>query len=95
MLLRRNIPKFLWPEAINYATWLKNRLPSHAIPGETPYSLVYKTTPNLSQAHEFGGKLYVHSTTGGKLVARADEAIFVGIDTESKGYRVYWPEKGG
>ena len=28
MLLARDMPKFLWAEAINYATWLKNRLPS-------------------------------------------------------------------
>ena len=93
MILGRNMPMFLWPEAVNYATWLKNRLPSRAIPGETPYSLVHKTKPNLSRAREFGGKLYVHSTAGGKLEARAEEAVFVGIDEESKGYRVYWPEK--
>ena len=93
MLIGKNMPMFLWPEAINYATWLKNRLPSCAIPGENPYSLVHKSKPNLAQAHEFGGKLYVHSTTGGKLEAQAHEAIFVGIDDKSKGYWVYWPEK--
>ena len=58
-----------------------------------PYSLVHKSKPNLAQAHEFGRKLYIHSTVGGKLEARANETIFVRIDEESKGYCVYWPEK--
>src|SRR5882757_8312524 len=29
----------------------------------------------------------------GKLEARAEEACFVGVDEESKGYRVYWPTR--
>jgi transposase InsO family protein len=30
MLLGRDMPKILWAEVLNYATWLKNRLPSRA-----------------------------------------------------------------
>ena len=93
MLLARELPKYLWAEAINYATWLKNRLPSRAIPGHTPYDLIHKTKPNLAQAHEFGAKVYVHQQDSGKLEARAVEAVFVGVDDQSKGYRIYWPGK--
>jgi hypothetical protein len=93
MILAKDLPKYLWAEAINYATWLKNRLPSRAIPGHTPYELIHHTTPDLSQAHEFGAKIFVHVQEAGKLEARAEEALFVGIDAESKGYRVYWPSK--
>ena len=93
MLIAKNMPKFLWAEAVNYATWLKNRLPSHAIPGHTPYDLINGRRPNLSQAREFGGKIFVHLPNAGKLELRAEEAVFVGIDLESKGYRVYWPAK--
>ena len=89
----KDMPMFLWLETSNYTTWLKNHSPSHATWGETPYSLVHKGKQNLSQAHEFGGKLYVHSTARAKLEAQAEEAIFVGIDKQSKGYWVYWPEK--
>ena len=91
MLLGKDMPMYLWAEAIQYATWLKNRFPSRAIPGYTPHALVYKTKPNLGNAHEFGCKVYVHTTDGGKLEARASEAIFVGIDEQSKGFRIYWP----
>src|SRR5882757_8003371 len=41
MLWARDLPKFLWAEAISYATWLKNRFPSCATPDNTPYSLVH------------------------------------------------------
>jgi len=86
MLLARNMPKFLWAEAINYATWLKNRLPSHATPRHTPFELVNNSKPNLAHAHEFSTKVFVHSLDNGKLDARTLEAIFVGIDEESKAY---------
>jgi transposase InsO family protein len=93
MLLAKDLPKFLWAKAINYATWLKNRLPSRTIPGHTPYELINKSKPNLAAAHEFSSKVYIHTPDVGKLEARAEEAVFVGVDEESKGYRVYWPEK--
>jgi hypothetical protein len=44
----------------------------------------------LAQAYEFGVKVYVHLQDAGKLEARAEEAIFVGVDDQSKGYWVYW-----
>jgi hypothetical protein len=90
MLIAKDMPLFLWAEAINYATWLKNRLPSRAIPGHTPYSLIHKSKPSLALAHEFGCKVYVHTTDNGKLEPRAEEAKFVGVDEQSKGYRIYW-----
>ena len=93
MLLARNVPKFLWTAAVSYASWLRNRLPSRATPGHTPFSLVHGRRPDLSRAHEFGSKVYVHLHDAGKLEARAEEAIFVGVDDQSKGFRVYWPGK--
>jgi hypothetical protein len=87
------MPKILWAEALNYVTWLKNRLPSCATLGKTPYELVNKTKPNLMLAHEFGTPVYVHVTTRGKLEAKAEEATFVRVDQESKGYHIWWAGK--
>ena len=36
---------------------------------------------------------YVKDLKAGKLDARAQVGRFVGYDTESKGYRIYWPGK--
>ncbi|OAX30483.1 hypothetical protein K503DRAFT_676267, partial [Rhizopogon vinicolor AM-OR11-026] len=55
------------------------------------YDLVHGKCPNVSHAHKFGTRIYVHTLGSGKLEARAKEACFVGVDKESKGYRVYWP----
>jgi hypothetical protein len=93
MLLGRDQPKYLWAEAINYATWLKNQFPSCAMPETIPYALINKTKPSLAMAHEFGIMVYVHTTAGGKLKARANAAIYVGVDEESKGYRIWWANK--
>jgi hypothetical protein len=86
MLIAKDLPKFLWAEAVNYAMWLKNCLPSRVIPGTALYELIQKTKPSLAQAHEFGSIIYVHLLDAGKLDPRAEEAMFVGIDIESKGY---------
>jgi hypothetical protein len=93
MLVAKDLPKYLWAEAVNYATWLKNRLPSRAIPSHTPYDLIHQRKPDLSMAHEFGSTVYALQQNAGKLEPKAEEALFVGVDNESKAYRVYWPTK--
>lgn len=93
MLIGWALLKYLWAEAIGYAVWLKNRLPSRSIPGHTPHTLIYNERPNLSLAKEFGSWVLVHAEGAGKLEPRADDALFVGVDTQSKGYRVYWEGK--
>jgi hypothetical protein len=50
--------------------------------------------PNLALTHEFSTPVYVHVTTGGKLEAKVDEAIFVRVDQESKNYRIWWAGNG-
>jgi hypothetical protein len=35
----------------------------------------------------------INVTTGGKLEAKAEKATFVGVDQESKGYRIWWAAK--
>ena len=47
--------------------------------------------PDLSVVHPWGCKIWVKRLNVGKLEPRAEECRFVGVDSESKGYRVYWP----
>jgi hypothetical protein len=89
MLIGKDMPMYLWAKAIQYTTWLKNHFPSHAIPGYMPHALVYKTKPDLGDVHEFGCEVYVHCLDSGKLEAHASKAVFVGIDEQSKAYRIY------
>jgi hypothetical protein len=74
MLLGRDMPEILWAEVLNYATWLKNCLPSCATLGKIPYELVNKSKPNLALAHEFSTPVYVHVDTPQAPYPRVDRS---------------------
>ena len=93
LLLASGLPRFLWEEAMKHTTWLQNRTPARALDGKTPYEMKNKKKPHLGGIQEFGVAAYVKDLKAGKLDARAQVGRFVGYDSESKGYRIYWPGK--
>jgi len=93
LLLASGLPRFLWEEAMKHTTWLQNRTPTRALNGKTPYKLKNKIKPYLGGIQEFGVAAYVKDLNTGKLESRAQITCFVGYDSESKGYRIYWPQK--
>ena len=74
-----------------HATWLQNRSPAQALEGKTPYEMLNKKVPNLAGIQEFGATAYVKDLKAGKLDAHAKVGCFVEYDSESKGFRIYWP----
>ena len=78
---------------MRHTTWLQNRTPAKALDGKTPYKIINKKKPYLGGIQEFGTAAYVKDLKAGKLDARAQLGRFVGYDSESKGYRIYWPAK--
>jgi hypothetical protein len=78
---------------MQHTTWLQNRTPAQALEGKTPYEMRHKQKPNLAGIQEFGAAAYVKDLKARKLDARAKLGRFVGYDSESKGFRIYWPEK--
>ena len=93
LMIGAGLPRFLWTEAFHHASWIKFHSPHAALPGTTPYEVVHKQKPNLGHLHEFGTTVYVKDLSAGKLDVQAKVGKFVGYDDESKGYRVYRPEK--
>jgi transposase InsO family protein len=93
MLIEKNIPLFLWPEAVSYANYLLNRSPSRSLGSRTPYEAFYGKKPNISQLREFGSKCWVLQQDGQnhKLMPRSREMIFMGISEESTAWRYYNP----
>ena len=55
--------------------------------------MLNKKVPNLAGIQEFGAAAYVKDLKARKLDARAKVGCFIGYDSESKGYRIYWPGK--
>jgi Reverse transcriptase (RNA-dependent DNA polymerase)/gag-polypeptide of LTR copia-type/GAG-pre-integrase domain len=93
LLISSGLPRFLWEEAMRHSAWLQDRTPARALNGKTPYEMGHNKKPNLAGIQEFGTAAYVKDLTAGKLDARAQKGRFVGYDSESKGYRIYWPSK--
>lgn len=93
MLHDAALPKALWGEAALHAVYLKNRTPTRALDGKTPFELFWGRKPNLAHLRVWGCRVRVHSPGGSKLSGRAEEARWVGFDEESDAHRVYWPRR--
>ena len=94
MLEGAKLPKYLWAEAVSHHVWLRNRVPTRTLyESKTPIEMGTNQKPDLSIVRPWGCKMWVKRLDAGKLEPRAEECRFVGVDSESKGYRVYWPGK--
>jgi hypothetical protein len=85
----------LWAEAIQTATYLKNRAPHSADKlHRTPYKLVHGFKPYIGHLHLFGADCYVHIPVearkpGTKLLDQAEKGIFVGYGCNDETLCVY------
>ena len=89
MLPNVGLGKQFWAEAVVYASHLINRLPSSAIGGKTPLEKWFgKPATDYDSLHVFGCTAYYHVKES-KLDPRAKKAIFMGIASGVKGYRLW------
>ena len=93
LLIASGLPRFLWEEAMKQSTWLQNWLPAAALESKTPYEMKNKKKPHLAGIQEFGAAAYMKDLKAEKLDSCAKVGRFVGYDSESKGFRIYWPGK--
>ena len=93
LLISSGLPQFMWEEAMNHSNWLQNCTPAHANKGKTSYELRHNKKPTLAGIQEFGVTAYDKDLKARKLDTQAKVSQFVGYDSKSKGYRIYWPEK--
>jgi hypothetical protein len=94
MMEAAKLPKNLWAEAVSHHVWIRNRVPTRALKEpKTPFEMATNNKPDLSGVYPWGCKVWVKRLDVGKLKPRAEECRFIGVDSESKGFRVYWPGK--
>ena len=48
---------------------------------------------SIAGLHEFGNKVWVHTTAGSKLDGRSEIGQWVEFAETSDGHQIYWPEK--
>ena len=89
MLSNAGLGKQFWAEAVIYASHLINRLPSAALNGKTPLE-VWSGKPinDYDTLHVFGSTAYYHVKES-KLDPRAKKALFMGVTSGVKGYRLW------
>jgi hypothetical protein len=85
--------KTLWGEAACHVVWLLNCTSTKAVDGKTPYKAAFGKKPDLQQVREWGDKVWVHIEGGNKLGGQVRDGCWLGVDEQSKGFRVYWPDK--
>ena len=90
-----NALNYLWAEAFNWTTYLRNRLPHSALQGGTPYEALYNKRPSIGHLQPFYTKCFVtifEPQCGSKLEPRAFEGHLTGYIGKSL-VRIYIPSK--
>ena len=95
MLHHGKLPLCLWAEAVSTAVYLRNRSPTSSFKGVTPYERWYGLKPDVEHLRIFGCSVMVHipGEKRRKLDKKSFKGIFVGYPENSKGYKIYDPEK--
>ena len=92
MLFAKQAPKMLWPEAVTYACYIKNRTPMQALGMDTtPFEVFFGRKPNIGRLEKFGKKCWVqvpHQCCT-KLELKLEQHIFTGIAPNAKAWRYY------
>lgn len=60
MLAHSKLPESFWAEALNTAVYLRNRSPTKAVSGMTPYEAWTGTKPRVDGLRVFGCQAFVH-----------------------------------
>jgi len=88
-----NLPKFLWGEVMSTPIYTLNRHSTKTIQSKTPFEAWSGRKPNISHLRVFGCEAFsfIVSEKKKKLDQKAEKCIFVGYDSQHRGYRLYSP----
>jgi hypothetical protein len=91
MMNERNIPQTYWVEAIHIVVHILNKAHFRPHSDKTPYEPWFGRLASIKHFKVFRSKCYIKNNDEniGKYDDRADEGIFLGYATNSKGYRCY------
>ena len=92
LLINAELPKFLWTYAVKKAAYVRNRCFNNRIK-RTPFEAFTGKQPNVSNMHTFGSKCFAYVQEKKKLDDRSEQGIFVGYDSCSPAYLIYFPKK--
>ncbi|CAL5371264.1 unnamed protein product [Camellia sinensis] len=93
MLSEKRIPKTLWPEVVNWTTYVLNQSPTLVVKNQTPEEAWSGSKPSVEHFRVFGCVAHVHipDVRRTKLDAKSFTCVLLGVSEESKAYRLYDP----
>lgn len=93
MLIAKNLPEYLWAEAIQTASYVLNRTISKQMDGMTAYEKWFKRKPKIEHMKIFGSDAYknIPKEKRNKLDPKSKKMIFVGYEGDSTNYRLWDP----
>jgi len=91
MLIGKQLPVFLWDEAVSHAVYLRNRAPTRALMGMTPLEAWSGTKPDVSHLRELGCDVWIldEDKNRSKLAPKSKKMIFTGFENSPKAVRYY------
>ncbi|KAL4385642.1 hypothetical protein GQ457_15G013260 [Hibiscus cannabinus] len=91
ILMEKNLPKKFWAKAVRTTIYLLNRLLTKAVQDKTPVETWFGRKPSTKHLRVFGSICYAHipAQKRSKLDAKAERGIFLGYDSQAKGYRIF------
>ena len=92
LVLQAKLPKNLWTYAVKAAAYICNRCYNPRTT-KTPFEIFTNEKPNISNMHVFGTKCFAYIQDKKKLDNRSRQGVFVGYDSQSPAYLVYFPDK--
>ncbi|KAL4364247.1 hypothetical protein GQ457_04G014290 [Hibiscus cannabinus] len=96
MLKVKNMPKEFWVEAVSCAVYFSNRSPTKNVDNVTPQEAWSERKPSVRHILVFGSIAYAHVPDQGRLKIddRSSKYVFIGYDSNSKGYKLFNPSNG-
>ncbi|KAM2621519.1 hypothetical protein TB2_026260 [Malus domestica] len=93
MLKSKRLPKELWAEAVACVVYLSNQSPTRSVWGKTLQEAWRGRKPDISNVRVFGSIAHVHvpEERRTKLDDKSEKFIFIGYESNSKGYKLYNP----
>ena len=91
MLADSKLPHRFWAEALSTAVYLRNRSPTKALEGTTPFEAWNGSKPDVNNLHIFGCSAYAHvpKAERQKLYSKTRKCVLLGYGAVQKGYRLY------
>lgn len=93
MLQQSGLPQSLWAEAVNTATFIRNRCPTKCLDNKTPFEAWTNEKPYVGFLRIFESKVIalIKGQNRGKFHRKGNEYVLVGYSDEAKAYRLWKP----